>query len=340
MVDPELKLYNEYKKNRNKYVELEDRVSRIIDEVIRENQFFVMEVSHRTKDPESLLEKLRRKSGKYNSLSDVTDLCGFRIVCYFSDSVDKIAIALGKKFIFDLENCVDKRAALQETQFGYLSLHLICRLQDSDIPFEIQIRTVLQHAWAEIEHDLGYKSYFGVPRAIRRNFSRVASLLEMADMQFVQIREDSEKYKEDIMLKIANDVSENIVLDKISLREYMLRNREMVEFKQKIKRELGVDFTSAGLEEYLRQLDWFDIKNLGELAKFFNDNAEYCYEQIKYVVDLYEVDIMSESSILKFLCEGELIREAYIAPEIRKFMSLCYSDPKKIERNVERIVNM
>ena len=99
--------------------------------MIKKHNFFTMEVSHRIKTVDSLADKLRRKSGKYSSIYDITDLCGARIICYLNDTVDKISEALRETFVVDEENSVDKRAALTATQFGYLSLHNIVSLQNS-----------------------------------------------------------------------------------------------------------------------------------------------------------------------------------------------------------------
>ncbi len=71
------------------------------------------------------------------------------------------------------------------------------------IKCEIQIRTVLQHAWAEIEHDLGYKSEIDIPKDIRRSFSRLAGLLEVADKEFQEIRDFLETYREKVEAEIS-----------------------------------------------------------------------------------------------------------------------------------------
>ena len=214
LLSKEKEILQTYSKNIDTYNELGEILHNKLTEMIKKHNFFTMEVSHRIKTVDSLADKLRRKSGKYSSIYDITDLCGARIICYLNDTVDKISEALRETFVVDEENSVDKRESLSATQFGYLSLHNIVSLRPEDgynqefckIRCEIQIRTVLQHARAEIEHDLGYKSSFGVPSTIRREFSRIAGLLEIADNQFVELSENIQKYKDGIIQQIAHGV--------------------------------------------------------------------------------------------------------------------------------------
>jgi putative GTP pyrophosphokinase len=83
----------------------------------------------------------------------------------------------------------------------------------------VQVRTALQHAWAEVEHDLGYKAD-AVPVQIRRRFSRIASLLEIADQEFVAIRSELKAYQNQIQQQLgASDVTgaNNVQIDEVSL---------------------------------------------------------------------------------------------------------------------------
>jgi hypothetical protein len=73
--------------------------------------------------------------------------------------------------------------------------------------FEIQIRTILQHTWAEIEHDLGYKTQNSVPNHIRRKFSILSGTLELIDGAFIDIKDSLNEYVKVIKKKISEDTS-------------------------------------------------------------------------------------------------------------------------------------
>ncbi|MBC7659999.1 MAG: hypothetical protein H7249_09850 [Chitinophagaceae bacterium] len=154
-------------------------------------------VSQRVKTEHSLRNKISRPDKIYDSIEQLTDLIGLRVVTYFEDSVEEVARIVEEAFVIDFDRSIDKRFRIDPSSFGYRSLHYVCHSTSESLglPFEIQIRTVLQHAWAEIEHDLGYKFPETVPNAIKRRFSRVAGLLEIADAEFVELRESMKRYE-------------------------------------------------------------------------------------------------------------------------------------------------
>ncbi len=158
-------------------------------------------IGSRTKRRESLSYKLSRPERTYRSLWDVTDVVALRVTTYFEDAIAEVARVVEGAFVVDLSASRDRLQAIDPATFGYRSLHYVAfvppELRGSlpaEVRVELQIRTVLQHAWAEVEHDLGYKGSETVPAQIRRRFSRVASLLEVADEEFVALRKATEDY--------------------------------------------------------------------------------------------------------------------------------------------------
>ena len=134
-------------------------------------------------------------------LRDITDQIGLRVITYVHSDVAAVADLLGDQVIV-----LDDRDMGQETasegRFGYASRHLLISLdaaRESQPAYEllrgrraqVQIRTVLQHAWAEFEHDIRYKGTVPdeyVPDLDRR-FTLAAGLLELADREFSTIRD-------------------------------------------------------------------------------------------------------------------------------------------------------
>lgn len=181
-----------------KKYELEGKRVQIVREVTRaleESKIGYQSISSRVKGEESLARKLNRPDKTYESLWDVTDLVGIRVVTFFEDNIDEIASLIERSFEIDYQHSTNKMNIAEHDRFGYRSLHYICHLkEDPSFRFEIQIRTILQHAWAEIEHDLGYKAGDLASQKIRRRFSRIAGLLEIADQEFVSIRRELDNY--------------------------------------------------------------------------------------------------------------------------------------------------
>jgi ppGpp synthetase/RelA/SpoT-type nucleotidyltranferase len=156
-------------------------------------------VSARAKDGNSLREKLLRKPYT-EPKQQLTDLIGVRVVTYYGDDVDKVARALQNELEIDAQNSVDRRTMLGLRSFGYRSVHLIARLKGGRARspeftslrnqcFEIQVRSILEHAWAEIEHTIVYKSGIAYSDDDLRMFAALAGAMEILDKQFLQLRE-------------------------------------------------------------------------------------------------------------------------------------------------------
>ncbi len=282
-MDVSEKIIDEYREKRARYERLGEIVEKLLGEVAKNTGVRVMAIEGRIKSEESLKGKLTRKGEKYRSLTDITDIYGARVICFFSDDVDKFAAEASKLFVVDEENSVDKRAVLSPDAFGYLSLHFVFSLPKNagyenelcEIRFELQIRSLLQHAWAEMQHDMGYKSAFGTPKNVVREFSRVAGLLEIADKMFCEIRDGVKRYGEEIEEKIGNGTAGDMEADLTTLAIYMKQNAAMRAFTEKLAAACGLaGVTESPSDPYLAQLKYLGINTLGGIDELIEKDGE------------------------------------------------------------------
>lgn len=174
-------------------------VSELLNALMSAERLSFFTTTHRVKTYNSATAKLTKDPARYIDYESIHDMLGVRVITYFSDDVDRVGKLIEREFSVDPNNSVDKRKKLEAQEFGYLSLHYVLSLDPkrAALPeyythagrsFELQIRSTLQHAWAEIEHDLGYKYPLSLPDEARRDFARIASMLESADQDFVRLR--------------------------------------------------------------------------------------------------------------------------------------------------------
>jgi predicted RNase H-like nuclease/ppGpp synthetase/RelA/SpoT-type nucleotidyltranferase len=161
--------------------------------------------SGRTKSVPSFAEKdARTKAGTplyTDPAAQITDLLGVRVITYVRDDVDAVADLLAEQVLVHDDRDWGLQTA-NEGRFGYASRHLMIGLDPAreDHPAfshlrghraQVQVRTVLQHAWAEFEHDIRYKGTVPAEHVgeFDRRFTLAAGLLELADREFSEIRE-------------------------------------------------------------------------------------------------------------------------------------------------------
>lgn len=329
----------EYDSNHNLYQMFASEVKHLLQGILREEGIECNAITCRLKDKGSLSEKIDRKQDKYKCLGDLTDIAGVRVITYYIEDVDKVAEIVEQNFTIDRQNSIDKREALEPDRFGYCSVHYVVEMNQerlklreyqtfSGLKCEIQIRSVLQHAWAEIEHDLGYKSDIGIPKSIRRNFSRLAGLLEIADKEFQEIRAFLQSYQEEAVEKIKHNELLDTEIDAILLETCIRTDKDIVELNNIIAEisgyELQSNLTIGQLQSSINQLHWLQIDTMGQLRDFISRNKK-CAIDIARVflqnIEEDEITIINRTIAFFYLCYAELICKNYDLDEIIGFFS-------------------
>jgi ppGpp synthetase/RelA/SpoT-type nucleotidyltranferase len=190
----------EYQHRRGVYVDFTTAMASIVRAGVKSAGIDVHTIESRAKDVESFGRKAAlpaaddsRRLQYTQPLAQVTDLAGVRVVTYFLEDVARVHATILDEFdVVDMSH--DLQALGELETFGYESMTYIvrmrperCRLAEYDrfdgLVGEIQVRTIVQHTWAEIERGLWHRSVALLPAAVRRRASAIAGMLEVADRE-------------------------------------------------------------------------------------------------------------------------------------------------------------
>ncbi len=294
-------ILDEYREALPVFGRMQTEVQAKLRDALDRNGIIVTTIETRIKTEESLAGKLALKGAKYTSLSDITDILGGRIVTFYTDDVDRIAAIAEQLFDIDWDNSVDKRKLHQIDSFGYNSLHYICRLPGYDYRFELQLRTTLQHAWASINHDTGYKSGVEIPREYIRRINRLAGLLEMADDEFSRIRIEINDYRRRVTQLVQNGKLDDVLLDGDTFRSY-LQARPLDALNKRIAAINQAEIQEAPLIRYLRVLKALGCKTLGDVSRLIRKYEEDAYRLARHQLGNTDLDIISSAVGLQNIC--------------------------------------
>lgn len=193
----EAKLFAEYTSINEQLKSFLINLSSQVESVLRNNDISLgSAIEYRVKEFDSLIDKFDRLSIKSNSVFDLNDVLGIRIILLFLPELDQVDKLLAK--YFTIKKSEDTETRLSESEFGYRSRHYQVTLSDEwlniptlskceDLQVEIQVRTMSQNIWAVASHKLQYKSNSDVPIELRRSINRLAALLETVDLEFERI---------------------------------------------------------------------------------------------------------------------------------------------------------
>lgn len=271
-----------YQRVRPLYEDFAEVVKDILQEALRTASIKVASIEARAKAIDSFADKAAEgidgdpNRPKYaDPVTQITDLAAARVITFFLDTIPKVDAIISSQFT--IRERTDKSALLmKEEKLGYHSVHYIVELRDNrtalpeysryhSLRAEIQLRTVLQHAWAEIEHDIQYKSLETIPVAVRRRFLALAGLLEIADREFQAVQAEDERLRQQARTSVRQGRLQEVEITWDALKAYL-------DYK------LGPDgrMTSGSYEftaRTLRHFGFTDFQQIDECVKPYDDDT-------------------------------------------------------------------
>jgi ppGpp synthetase/RelA/SpoT-type nucleotidyltranferase len=278
-----------YSKNRFIYEALANRVESIVREILESQEINYHSISSRAKSIESYKDKAFKEKYK-EPRSEIMDMAGIRVITYTDSDAKYVLKIIKDTFEIHPKLSIDKTEELGVNRVGYRSIHCIGTLGNDrlklpenrmfkDICFEIQIRTILQHAWAEFEHDRNYKFKGVLPKDMRRRLSILAGNLETVDREFDNIAKEIDAYALDVGKRMKKgDLS--ISIDSTSLRAYLNEK-----FKTLVEKQIIAPTFRGGDDDIIEELSIMQIDTLEKLddviPKDYAEKAEIAYLEFK-----------------------------------------------------------
>ncbi|GAA0861683.1 RelA/SpoT domain-containing protein [Paraclostridium tenue] len=245
----------------------DDIIKEIKQRNINIDTFFKIEPKCRVKKIESLISKAFYRNKNYkNPYSDIQDKVGIRLVVLYLDEIEIIneIIENNSKWTYSKDRDFLSEREKEPEKFGYESVHYVVKNKNDinfenviipkDMPCEIQIRTLLQHAYCEMSHNTMYKK--NVRNNLKRYTSRSMALIESADYFFKEVKDmvgKEEKNYSDLLEKLTeyyrsfapidtpDENINNLIID--SYRDFLDKNiyekiKTFIDSKKSIKKKI------------------------------------------------------------------------------------------------------
>jgi len=229
----------EFDTNVPTYTKLVEEIKYTLWEALNEAEIKIHSVEGRVKDRPGFMEKITRKDYS-DPFNEMPDIVGARAVCLFIEDLPKIDEIIRENFTVKVTEDKINDSAIDS--FGYMSVHYECSWKESNtgpryrgfegITFEIQCRTLLMDAWANVSHHLAYKGKASVPNELQKDFHALSALFYIADQQFQKFQDASAKAEMDAPAKIVSSATVDVVIDRSTLKALLIElypDRERVD---------------------------------------------------------------------------------------------------------------
>ena len=266
----------------DEYLQVEPLLSRFLSVLENELSYFVQNhnvtlgvpIESRIKSWNSIRNKIDSKKLELDSVLELDDLVGIRLIMLFKQDVEKMGCILkGELNVLDSE---DTGSRLDEKQFGYQSMHyvisppnawsgVISNMEFIKLKAECQVRSLSQHIWAVASHKLQYKNESSVPTPLRRSIHRISAVLEIVDIEFDRLMSDRKSYREEM---IANPNTKPLDTETLKV---ILENKWPSDNQSE----------DQDVEKLLQELRHFGINASDELEDMIDENFDDVMEMEK-----------------------------------------------------------
>ena len=290
------------------YEKLCAEVAYIVNRELDKEEIEFSTITYRAKTLNSFLEKIQRKSYR-DPIAEITDFAGVRVVCLYIDDLEKVEKIIAQHF--EIVEKIDKLTDRKADQFGYGAIHFIVRLGKNatgaryddlkNLVCEIQTRTVLQDAWAIIDHHLVYKNESNIPTVLRSRLNLLAGNFKTTDEKFSDLRAEREEYLKRVAASEIN--SEKFLENELNLDSF-------VRYAQWKFPELPAGTEVLDVPFYLKPLTEMNLRSLGDLDEIVNRGANdynfYLKENGRDFLNSYSITSVALAALLvnkKFIPE-------------------------------------
>jgi GTP pyrophosphokinase len=248
-----------------KHDRLKAAATSLLENILKEHSIEYLSVQGRVKTFDSAFDKIGRKNYK-KPQEELTDLTGIRVVTFLENQVIQVGKAIRRLFEVDDKNSLDRASILGHDKIGYRSTHFVCsfgKKRESlpeyeglgELKFEIQVRTVLQHAWAELAHDRSFKFGPGL------KLNPYSGMLEVVDTGFETISNEIDDYRKSLETKTLNQIS-SIEISNLSLDKFV----------ETLSKQLGVKTEKLSItSDLIEELRHYGIDTIGQLEALVTD---------------------------------------------------------------------
>jgi ppGpp synthetase/RelA/SpoT-type nucleotidyltranferase len=258
-----------------------EKLYTLLVEKLEKRNIYYHKLEWRVKDPVSVEEKIKRKPYKIETLTDVTDLIAFRIICYWEDEIPAIMSMIQSEFSYDANRSAIGMS-LELTRANYKSVYYSLVLTSNDLErpqfvssdriwFEVQIMSIIQYVGAELQYQAISDNNIAIPYTSKKRLGNISSLLQVAEKEFVLARADiAENEKKMLFLfnKVVKEMSDETPLDLASLISFVIDNDFIQTIDKRLVEHLfneyKEDFTL--LDSYVDRVNFMGITTLKELC--------------------------------------------------------------------------